>query len=108
MTNKYEEAIIELFDNKKPAYKMADFMAEAFDEHHRTILEALELAQASQWQPISTAPRDGALYLGSCGGEPFTAYYEDGAHVCQFQTERSPHRPTHWMPLPTPPKEKKR
>lgn len=64
------------------------------------------------WQPISTAPRDAVtpiLVYDPCerdGTEPFVAYWDrftgggwrDSAYgdICH---------PTHWMPLPDPPKE---
>jgi hypothetical protein len=62
-----------------------------------------------QWQDISTAPKKGR-YLGIIEmktggfGEPFVCEWdEDDGHICQFQTDHFPHKPTHWMPLPTAP-----
>ncbi len=63
-----------------------------------------------EWQPIATAPKDGAAYLGvikvyELYAEPFIAHYDldEGGHCCKYQTEPVLHRPTHWMPLPAPP-----
>ena len=56
----------------------------------------------SEWKDISTAPRD-RRYLGvivtksGASGEPFVCEWdEDDGHICQFQTEAKPHKPTHW------------
>jgi hypothetical protein len=85
----------------------------------------------SEWQPIETAPKDGS-YILLTGGEP--DYLWDGERpeppvlVCVWQEPRPTKanilpdaewriacaweggfyngylNPTHWMPLPTPPK----
>lgn len=77
----------------------------------------------SEWQPIETAPRDGTVLLGfgEAAGEingPFCK--NEVAPIC-WSGGRSDYpgyewtltcgdayacwmRPTHWMPLPTPPK----
>ena len=56
------------------------------------------------WQPIETAPKDGAEVLVWCGGSMFIACMEVG----RWFFERTDHSvkpvPTHWMPLPEPPK----
>ena len=60
-----------------------------------------------EWQPIETAPRDGtpiiAIWvnpnqLGAYSQEPLILRYVwfDGKHIYS--------EPTHWMPLPEPPK----
>ena len=72
------------------------------------------------WQPIETAPRDGTRFLayeptygvGSC----FWQMIVTGSYADEVETvrgwrlngmmfrERDIDQPTHWMPLPEPPK----
>ncbi len=67
-----------------------------------------------EWMPIESAPRDDSPMLGLLGGTRWGALVD----AVYFNTERSgfytafngvdvpPQRvyPTHWMPLPAPPK----
>lgn len=56
-----------------------------------------------EWQPIETAPKDGTHVLGWCrhwGRDVHEVYYWTGLN--RWQTTM---QPTHWMPLPDPPKE---
>jgi hypothetical protein len=76
----------------------------------------------TDWQPIETAPRDrtrillwGALHGPKCDGDGkwergevagsrvSLGYF--GNALWQTGTFNSPPSPTHWMPLPTPPKQ---
>lgn len=69
----------------------------------------------SEWQPISTAPKDGTVVLlrgGVYHGLPFAGQYHDseiapGRPWLSLTSSRArmyEHVPTHWMPLPDPPK----
>lgn len=72
----------------------------------------------SEWQPIETAPRDGtdilvwSEILEELGNQSFGKLHAiarcvggcwDVSHTCYYSVEAV--NPTHWMPLPTPPKE---
>jgi len=62
------------------------------------------------WQPIETAPRDGTLILiagGTFFGVDIAAWRRDGwcgGYGAEYDGEYW-HKPTHWMPLPPPPKD---
>lgn len=82
----------------------ADENAEA-----RAYIESLE-RDAARWQPIETAPRDGALLLLACSNWPHSEVlgkpvpikvggYWDG----RWNVFGASWEPTHWMPLPAPP-----
>ena len=86
-----------------------------------SIRAALEAYEAAQWRPIETAPKDGTAIV--VWGQPqstddvhfsrpsaFTAYWDDmGGTFCLSGADwRGPFiHPTHWRPLPAPPKEMK-
>ena len=70
---------------------------------------------AEKWQPIETAPKDGTDILVYVGPHQFAAWYhtdtESGCSMWAISTDRcneaisfSTFLPTHWMPLPKPPK----
>lgn len=64
------------------------------------------------WQPIETAPMDGTPILGFDGSNMTTIYYWKGRifpgewSLCApgLYAEDDEYLPTHWMPLPEPPK----
>ena len=75
--------------------------------------EALRRKLASfQWQPIETAPKDGANVLvfdSQCGVQVgylryFNLHWNISPQWCSSFGEVRLH-PHHWMPLPAPPKE---
>ena len=102
----------------------ADFIAAA-----RTLLpdlaNRLEAARkAIEWQPIETAPRDGTVFLGYSEEWIDADFCPDGIRECFLNGGPGPDgiwtsakwdncndtwwpdeetKPTHWMPLPTPP-----
>lgn len=59
----------------------------------------------SEWKPIETAPKDGKEVLACFVGQfsrhiVFVAHAnQDGVHAPGYG------KPSHWMPLPEPPKE---
>lgn len=71
-----------------------------------------------EWQPIETAPKDGTPFLGWCPQAPGSMKDEicalsfdpnaDGRIpwcVAGVEERLTWSEPTHWMPLPPPPKE---
>lgn len=65
----------------------------------------------SEWQPIETAPQDGTEMLGYRAGKYANAYrvQRDDCEMWYFGglsasiRIRPDAKPTHWMPLPSPP-----
>jgi hypothetical protein len=77
-------------------------------------LAIAEEREACGWQPIETAPKDGTVIDLWCGGERYADCqwyknewreyrYDDFDSLALLPVERLP---THWMPLPTAPKDK--
>jgi hypothetical protein len=70
-------------------------------------------AEASGWQPIETAPKDGRLvdlwFLDDgADGRSTDCYFKDGHWHWEGQRivhlpSGNPATPTHWMPIPKPP-----
>jgi allantoicase len=63
------------------------------------------------WQPIETAPKDGSHMILGCSTYVDCGYWDDGWTL--YPDDTAPHdnycvrfnpEPTHWMPLPEPPK----
>tara|TARA_R110000737_G_C14504339_1_gene472501 strand:+ start:438 stop:779 length:342 start_codon:yes stop_codon:yes gene_type:complete len=68
-----------------------------------------ESGKLEEWQPIETAPKDKKVDLWNKNGRFTDCYYDD---ICDDwrRTGRSCiltriNKPTHWMPLPTKPKQ---
>lgn len=62
------------------------------------------------WQPIETAPKDGSPILGYAKKEYTTIEWSIGGYwtlcICGEHASDGEWWPTHWMPLPQPPKTK--
>ena len=64
------------------------------------------------WQPINSAPKDGSEFLTYAPGNKRAMYERDREPVIVltkwkadcFWRNRPDNMPTHWMPLPEPPK----
>lgn len=58
---------------------------------------------SQQWEPIKTAPKDGTrILMVSAPWNTVRIAWFDEPH--DSWTYSSVHEPTHWMPLPDPPK----
>jgi len=74
------------------------------------IAENKRLREANEWQPIETAPKDCEL-LGWYYSEGSTNYMiirwfnDRWISIGINDIEECPQQPTHWRPLPQPPKE---
>ena len=109
-------------DNHMQAIKIEKLQAELANERHlsegmtkamqsyRDELAALKAEQG--WLGIESSPKDGTFVLvidseyGDHSGA-FVAQYSQHSFSGSWLTSHTPHvvRPTHWMPLPTPPQE---
>jgi hypothetical protein len=72
------------------------------------LYQAADMLEAEGWQPIETAPKDGTRVVFYESGKKVKMGEhirpEDGWCVVGWKcTNGNFHRPTHWMPLPTPP-----
>jgi len=93
-----------------------DIIKEALDQYggygsgplYEQALEALDRLQ--EWQPIETAPKDGAVIMairneeGFSGIPNFISWDEDDWRHYQ-KIAYVKHQPTHWQPLPASPQE---
>jgi hypothetical protein len=74
------------------------------------------------WQSIETAPKDGTAFIGLWKDCVYTVHYQKYYHKwpheeggptyrygwsCETWDQHMPCSPTHWMPLPSCPTEKK-
>lgn len=58
------------------------------------------------WQPIETAPRDGTQILAFwISGNIYGAVSWDNGLRSWIELHEDVYDPTHWMPLPPPPKD---
>jgi len=67
------------------------------------LIAARRKLDAVTWQPIETAPKDGAPFLGCDADFTYVAIWDIGNRVHLTDTGRGFCYPTHWMPLPAPP-----
>lgn len=60
----------------------------------------------SEWKTIETAPKDGTLVLLHGKGYVKTGWFDDSIQIGNYPDWRwgLTFEPTHWMPLPEPPK----
>lgn len=65
-------------------------------------------AARPKWEPIETAPKNEVMFLGyvphSSGGYICCFYWNEKLKQWQNNIDGGCDMPTHWMPLPVPPK----
>ncbi len=84
-----------------------DELSDAMQTIYATLTELTELRAAMTWQPIDTAPKDRTrvlLFVPPYGVSTGHYSQEFGKWSCHSLLNKDA-VPTHWMPLPTPPKE---
>lgn len=91
-------------------YLLPDFCC--CDSHDLCNYRQVREEEVSSWLPIETAPKDGTVILVYCGDYQ-VPFMENMTHVARWKDEKwrlywiFSHvslEPTHWMPLPDPPK----
>lgn len=90
--------------------RMGGLDLDAMMAAHRQDTEACANAYLEQWQPIETAPKDGTrILLGWKGAsvmpQAIARWLTDGWSIDSPLAGRFVRPPTHWQPLPLPPKE---
>ena len=82
-------------------------MKEQAKEIERLRKEVAKLQKLTGWQPIETAPKDGAWALVYADGAINCAYVKAGRLPVDLTHPANPNvfpaAVTHWMPLPKPP-----
>jgi hypothetical protein len=84
-----------------------EFAVHLSDEDIAKGKEQMALLMAQGWQPIATAPKDGTRVLGTSEEEDYvyTMWYDLDVQLWVSPAVIDEYRsPTHWMPLPHPPK----
>ena len=117
MNNQVFDELMKLADQMRQAsvtnWQQSEEWRDVLECNLRTALAAPKQAEPS-WQPIETAPKDGTAFLGLRGNKIANCYrvQRDDCEMWNFggssgAVEIAPHtKPTHWMPLPTPPEAK--
>ena len=91
-----------------------DEYTQAEEDTLAALRAALANAEPTGWQPIKTAPKDGSFYLAFGEGKTWTQNQPNGCYPGEwyFSESRGEWRgysltdeSTHWMPLPTQPKD---
>lgn len=100
ITDAMVEAAVEVYAAHDPQSTLLDGPA---------MLAALAAALAAAWRPISEVPQnwidEGKRVLLLCGQDEMTGEWEEG-YTHGWTDHRGHHvNPTHFMPLPEPPKE---
>jgi hypothetical protein len=70
----------------------------------KAMVGIVDLCERPQWQPIETAPKDGSIIIVAApavGAARWSHFREPAGYWEWFSGGRC--RPTHWMPLPSPP-----
>ena len=75
-------------------------------ELEKKLVEQLKIAHSRlpQWQPVETAPRDDTDVLVLCEDGGILIGCHCGTKWWIEQTYFEERKPTHWMPIPEPPK----
>lgn len=104
--------------------QVSGFLLSQYDVEQQIWRWFLEWRQASDWRPIESAPKDGRELLGwypyhaahPPGGGVYVMRWYDDRHAAKpigfFEAsgwvwgrrDNRQRQPTHWMPLPEPPK----
>lgn len=93
---------------------MTDKIAQALAAKLEEIWKVSEMTewQPTEWQPIATAPKNGTKFIAFGNGPGF----RECQFMCRWSYDETDRRgwmkqypeqfaqPTHWMPLPEPPK----
>ena len=87
------------------------FCGQLFDE---ALTHSIEHMKRGQWKPIETAPMCEDIDLWTQYGRNVRCQHDDYGHwyiwsdeFNQYVTLATSIKPTHWMPLPEPPQERK-
>lgn len=80
-------------------------LADAFLCALAVAYDAGRLVVDEGWRPIETAPKDGRVVLGYWAEDRVeTIQFKSGNFVYSYDWEDECDGPTHWRPLPAPPK----
>lgn len=92
MTNEVMAMILDRFHNGYPV--------EVSRDEAQALKAGAAALRAVQWRPIETFPRTDERVLLLVRGEVYTGTW-NGSEI----DHSKPNQPTHWLPLPAPPKE---